>query len=482
MNILYNKHNSVCHYERGVEFDMYEPVMAKYQNDMLRDLKELVAIESVAVRDTAAGDFPFGGKSAEAIAFMLSLGQKMGLATENCDNYACHAQLGEGKADDYAAVLCHVDVVPVGDGWGTDPLVLTEKDGYLYGRGVADDKGAAIVALYCLKAMKANGVPMKRPVRCIFGGGEEIGMDDMEHYFSKHPLPAFAFTPDADYPACHCEKGILHLQFTGPTDAAFLSVQGGSAINCVADRCTAGMNCDAATANAIAARINAGGAECTVSPAENGYAVSVTGVSAHAMCPEKGVNAINCLLTAAEKASVLTQGSAEWFFAGRLCGDTNGKGLGIDCADETSGELTLNVGTIAAADGLSTLRVDIRYPATLDSTPLIQKITEQAGTYGVSVEVIHDNPPLYIPKDHPLLRTLGECYTEITGQPMVPMAMGGGTYARALHGRGVAFGPVFPDAPPSNLHMPNENLPVDDLMRHAEICYRAMCRLAQLEV
>ena len=64
---------------------------------------------------------------------------------------------------------------------------------------------------------------------------------------------------------------------------------------------------------------------------------------------------------------------------------------------------------------------------------------------------------------------------------MKPMSMGGGTYARALGGRGVAFGPVFPDAHPSNLHMPNENLSMKEFMLHAEICYRAMCRLAQLD-
>ena len=68
-----------------------------------------------------------------------------------------------------------------------------------------------------------------------------------------------------------------------------------------------------------------------------------------------------------------------------------------------------------------------------------------------------------------------------TGKPMVPVAMGGGTYARALHGRGVAFGPVFSDSRPCNLHMPDENLSVEEFMLHAEICYRAMCRLAVLD-
>ena len=301
---------------------MIEKVMSKYKDDILADLKKLVAIESVAEPDCHEAGTPFGAKSAEALGFMTDLAGRMGFSTENCDNYACHAQLGSGGDEDYAAVLCHVDVVPTGDGWSTDPLELTEKDGYLYGRGVADDKGAALISLYCMKAMRDNGVPMKRPIRCIFGGGEEIGMDDMGHYFSKHALPTFAFTPDADYPACNCEKGILHLQFTGRTDPAILSIKGGSAINCVADSCTAVISCDEAAAGSISALINAGAAECAVTSAENGFRFAVKGTSAHAMCPEKGVNAINCLLTACKKAGILSKGSAETFFSAKVCTDT----------------------------------------------------------------------------------------------------------------------------------------------------------------
>ena len=455
--------------------------MIQYKDEILENLAKLVAIESVAVPDCDIEGYPFGHKSAEALEFMTRLAERLGFSTENCDNFACHAQLGEGGDEDYAAVLCHVDVVPTGEGWDTDPLVLTEKDGTLYGRGVADDKGAAMVSLYCMKAMKDNGVPMKRPIRCIFGGGEEIGMDDMGHYFSKHALPAFAFTPDADYPACNCEKGILHLKCTGRTDPAILSIKGGAAVNCVAESCTAVIDCEETVANAIRAFINAGDAECAVSPAEKGYAITVRGVSAHAMCPEKGVNAINYLLTAAEKAGLLKDGSAERFFADKICCDLDGKEIGAACADELSGPMTLNVGLIESAAGETSLSIDIRYPATLDSQPIISAITDQAAESGVRVEVTGDNPPLYIPADHPLIRALGECYTEITGKPMIPVSMGGGTYARALHGRGVAFGPVFSDAKPSNLHMQNENLSADEFMRHAEICYKAMCRIASLD-
>lgn len=467
---------------------MFEPVMSEYRDEILENLKKLVAIRSVAVPDCVEEGLPFGGKSAEALQFMTGLAESFGLSAENCDNFAAHAQLGEGGDDDYAAVLCHVDVVPTGEGWHTDPWTLTEKDGYLYGRGVADDKGAAMIALYCMKAMKDRGVPMKRPIRCIFGGGEEIGMDDMGHYFSKHALPTLAFTPDADYPACNCEKGILHLRLTGKTDASVLSVKGGSAVNCVADSCTAVLSCDEPTANAISVLINASDAECSVShagenPQDNRYAFTVKGVSAHAMCPENGVNAVNYLLTAAEEAGILTGGSAEAFFAAKVCNETKGSDLGIACSDELSGELTFNVGLIESQGGNTSVSIDIRYPATLDSKPIISKATEEAAKYGVQVEVMSYNPPVYLPAEHPLIKALGECYTAITGKPMIPVSMGGGTYARAVRGRGVAFGPVFSDAKkPCNLHMSDENLALDEFMLHAEICYRAMCRLAALDV
>lgn len=465
---------------------MFQSVMSNYKDDILSDLQKLVAIESVALPDSGIDGCPYGRQSAEALGFMTDLAAGFGLSTENCDNFACHAQLGEGGDGDYAAVLCHVDVVPAGDGWHTDPFTLTRKHGYLYGRGVADDKGAAVIALYCLKAMKDNGVPMKRPVRCIFGGGEEIGMDDMEHYFSKHALPTFGFTPDANYPACNCEKGILHLRLSGKTSPSLVAIKGGSAINCAADLCRAEFMCDEATANAMRSLINASDADCAVShagesPEDNRYALTVKGVSAHAMCPENGVNAINYLLTAAEESGILREGCAELFLARKICGDTRGKEIGVACSDERSGELTLNVGLIESEGGRTSVSIDIRYPATLDSAPIIGRITEAAEEYGVTVEVLNDNKPLYVPEDHPLIRVLGDCYTEVTGRPMVPVAMGGGTYARTLRGRGVAFGPVFSDARPSNLHMPDENLSVNEFMLHAEICYRAMCRLAVLD-
>lgn len=68
----------------------------------------------------------------------------------------------------------HTDVVPVdGQDWRTDPWVLTERDGRLYGRGTCDMKGFAACALALAPAMaRAN---LTAPIHIALSYDEEIG-------------------------------------------------------------------------------------------------------------------------------------------------------------------------------------------------------------------------------------------------------------------------------------------------------------------
>jgi len=84
-----------------------------------------------------------------------------------------HARFG--PAVDGGVVLSgHTDVVPVdGQPWSTDPWVLTEKDGLLYGRGTCDMKGfaACILAL----APQIAQAELKKPVHIALSHDEEVG-------------------------------------------------------------------------------------------------------------------------------------------------------------------------------------------------------------------------------------------------------------------------------------------------------------------
>ena len=455
-------------------------MIREYQPDILEDLKKLVAIPSVAENFAAEREYPFGEKAAEALAFVLSRAAEMGFKTRNVNNCAGYAEYIPKSCDEnagYCAVVTHLDVVPAGEGWATDPFVLTEKDGVLCGRGVADDKGPAVVALYCMKALADLGATGKRRVRCIFGCGEEVGMEDMREFFRAEPLPEFAFTPDSGYPVCNREKGILQVELSSD-DSLMSDIQlfeAGSAANCVAEEATARFAAPLSgdEMEIIRKHCENSGCVCEI----DGKKACVKGKSAHAMEPRKGLNAAAALLTAVNK--IKGQKGSFYEFGHDCLREPDGSGLGIACADQPSGALTMNLGkgyarSAGAGSGRAALTIDVRYPVTADGEEIFKKIGKKAADYGFAAKIIAHQPPIYFPEDHPLIKTLGECYSEVTGQPFATYSTGGGTYARALAGRGVAFGMDFPGQPPANIHQANENFPIELLMKHAEICLRAL--------
>lgn len=179
-----------------------------YQEDILRDLAQLVAIPSVC--SDALPGMPFGRSAADALGCILKMADGMGLTVKNVENYAGDARYGQGN--EMVDILTHVDVVPAGDGWATDPFTLTKRGSFYFGRGTADDKGAAIVSLYCLKALKDAGVTGKRCLRTVFGAGEEISSNDLDVYYASESYPVMGFTPDCSYGVCNCEKEFCESQ------------------------------------------------------------------------------------------------------------------------------------------------------------------------------------------------------------------------------------------------------------------------------
>ena len=114
----------------------------EYKEEFLKDFDELLRIPSVSAEGSL--------KSKEALNWILEKAESFGLLTKNIDGKAGHAELGNGGK--ICATLTHLDVVPAGEGWDCDPFALTVKDGKYLGRGVSDDKGCALITLYCLRA------------------------------------------------------------------------------------------------------------------------------------------------------------------------------------------------------------------------------------------------------------------------------------------------------------------------------------------
>jgi len=94
---------------------------------------------------------------------------------------------GSGKQDPLL-LIAHIDIVGArADAWSTPPHQMTEKDGYLYGRGVADDLGMAAVELVVLELLKANKVPLRRDVILAWTGDEESGGAGIQWLLENEP-------------------------------------------------------------------------------------------------------------------------------------------------------------------------------------------------------------------------------------------------------------------------------------------------------
>jgi len=74
-------------------------------------------------------------------------------------------------------LLAHLDVVEAKrEDWTFDPFVLTEKDGYFYGRGTQDQKGGAAMLVTALLRLKAEHFAPDRDLILALTAGEEGGM------------------------------------------------------------------------------------------------------------------------------------------------------------------------------------------------------------------------------------------------------------------------------------------------------------------
>ena len=104
---------------------------------LLIDTQKLLKIKSVLDEEHQTDTAPFGVGVKKALEYMLALGKKDGFRVKNVDHVAGHIEMGEGK--ELLGILCHVDVVPEGDGWSSDPYGAEIRDGKIFARGAIDD-------------------------------------------------------------------------------------------------------------------------------------------------------------------------------------------------------------------------------------------------------------------------------------------------------------------------------------------------------
>jgi succinyl-diaminopimelate desuccinylase len=453
------------------------------RDDLIKSTQEILKIKSV--QDEAKTGMPFGEGVGKSLECALKISEELGFKTVNMDGYIGYAEYGEGE--DYIGVLGHLDVVPEGDGWTYPPYGAEIHDGKLYARGAADDKGPIIAALYGLKAVKDEGLPLTKRVRIIFGTNEETGCKEMCYYNEREKPPVAGFTPDAEFPIIYGEKGLTifdvvkDLNVKQSEGNVIKYIKGGLRANMVPEYCEAGVTSKdgKSLVNEVEAFAGESGFALKAEIKSDMVIIKSFGASAHGSLPQNGKNAIMQMFALLGKINLGESDITNYidFFNKYVGMDVYGEVFGVGLEDEPSGKLSFNVGTIEMNEDRVKMTLNLRYPVTFKEEDLMIPFNSRLDGTGIRVENFDNINPLFYPEDHPLIKTLQRVYTEETGQEATLMAIGGGTYAKTMDNI-VAFGPLLPGKP-DTIHKPDEYIEVEDLVLCAKIYGKAIYELAK---
>lgn len=438
-----------------------------HEEAFIRDIDRLVAIPSISEQ----GDpiYPFGKHCAEALDEVTALAGEYGLKVENHEYY-CGSCLVKGSAEHPKRIglFAHLDIVPPGEGWQYPPLKCTQKDGFLIGRGVGDNKGPGICALYAVRFLKEYGICFKNDVLVYFGLSEETGMQDIRYFCQNQQIPDLSLVTDTNFPVCYGEKGLLRIDIERSVNGNLKSFHAGKAVNVIpsdAEAVVTDINPEA-----IREQIRLMSSVSFTQLGNNGT-ITATGISKHAAFPEGAVNAVQVLADALAVMGILEADSLEAVKAiSVLTRDFYGVGAAIPFEDETSGKLTCVLSMVRMENRMLTISFDIRYPVTVRGEEVLTAFQKRIESLGFHIKRSEMSEPAYVPPEHPVIPVLCDICDYVQGTHYEPYTMGGGTYARHLP-LSVGYGPGVPDMPnPFGIghgqgHQPDECIPLAVLLK-----------------
>ena len=457
--------------------------------DVVADISALVSHASVADASAAEPGAPFGRPVRAALDCALGIAERLGYQTGDDEGFVGYADIA-GERAEHIATIAHVDVVPAGPGWATDPFAMERREGWLLGRGVIDDKGPAVLSLYAGAYLLRQCITPRYTFRALLGCDEEVGMSDVHHYLESHEQPLFLFTPDAEFPVCNAEKGCFGGAFASAPieDGAIRSWSGAEATNAIPSEsvCVLGVP----VPELPAPRANAD--RVTVEALEDGSArIFAQGIGGHASLPEGTINAIALVVGYLREVAAVrpelfaVQERAFLDLLACVHEDTAGRGLGIASESAAFGPLTCNAGTIEVVDGRILQTIDVRFPDSITADEMRMICNATAAQYGAEFCQGSVKEPFSVSADSPCVQALLNVYRQVTGRPAEPFSMGGGTYARNF-ASAVSFGPEDNSLElpvwAGTMHGPNEAAN-EALLRDALKMYiLALLRLNELDL
>jgi predicted dipeptidase len=478
----------------------------KYGKAALETLRELVEIPTFQKEGVAQHDNPEFIKIAEKIK---NLAESFNLKFRNVDNRVYEISL-DGSGDEVVGIHAHADVVPVTpenwvlkDGTKLDPFKVTLIGDRMYGRGTEDDKNGIVVAMYAMKVIKEEKLPLARNFKLLVDTTEETTGDAIPYYFEHNPTPNYNMALDGGYPVVIAEKGYGTVMANFPlrkaegNGAEIISMTGGLATNQIPSVSVATLVTD--KPEQLAASLQKAGSEYAkkhggdfeVAAKVDGKDVklSVTGVSAHSSEPESGVNPVARMLDfinsldgkVALKHNQITDAaryaSTNWGL------DYLGKKLGVGFSDSFMGPLTTSLTYVGVDDKAFKLAVNLRVPKGKSPEVLKKEIADKLAAWSKKNHVAVDftysiAEPMYRNPEGEWVKALLAVATENLGMKHEFGTSAGATSVHELP-NGVQFGLARPEVKYTG-HTDGEFKTVDQFLLDLQIVTEMMGRVGQL--
>ena len=444
---------------------------------------------------------------AEQKAWLLNVAKELGLTGRDAGKIT-EIELPGPKGAPVLGLVIHGDVQPVdADAWSFPPFSGEVRDGYVLGRGAADDKGPLIQALLAMKSLKESGIARTHAIRLLVGSEEESSAGEMAEYLKDHQPPDYSLVLDSEFPVVVGEKawdGLAVATKLGEREGArkpyvVAALDAGLSPSIVPDRAEVKLRWSGpapADWNGVIELLEARRAKLPegtrlVTGAEGDLLrVVVYGKSAHSgVNLTGGRNALVGLARVVE--GQLPSGGADDLLAfARLAGqDLHGSGLGITDEDPIWGRYGVNVATLKPVPddeaGRTMLYINLRRIPPRTGAQLkahLQSVVDQFNRQrGASLSIVEgqsyfQDEPLGFDPNAKIVKRLMSVYTRATGEKARPAISGGGTYAKRLP-NAIAFGMWFPGKPYPG-HDLDEKIAVSDLQRGARVLVHALVDLA----
>lgn len=187
--------------------------------EKLNILKDLVAFKTVNDNEILVADY------------LSKLLDKYGISSKIIEvsprRVNLTAEIGSGHP--IVALSGHMDVVSEGDEslWDTDPFVLTEKEGKLYGRGASDMKSGLAALIIAMIEIKMNNLLKKGTVRLMATTGEEVGEAGSQKYYDEgysNDIDALIIAEPSEDNIIYAHKGSMNFKIISTGKASHSSM------------------------------------------------------------------------------------------------------------------------------------------------------------------------------------------------------------------------------------------------------------------